>query len=754
MRKSRSIFARRKSQFSFSRPYQSRRRNKVAIAAGVGLSAILLGATFLPTKYGVWLEKVVGWVPMHGYGSFLMSGNQIDNSAIVSLISLPPQKRASQLEAIATGPRSLDRSRARYLLASDLIASKQGEKALEWLKGLEFEYRVLDGHIALRRAQAYELTGNSRKAKAAWEGLLKHHSQDPVSVEALYVLGKTEPKYWEEAVEKFPSHPRSLEIAHALLKDNPNQAKLMVSLAKYAFDTPGITSVLDKLIGLPAEQLKPEVWEAIALGYWGNRKYGQASTAYAKAPRTPHNAYRVARGLDLAEKKVKALRAYKEVVQDFPNADESATALIQIAKIGPAIEAVPYLDQVISQFPDRAGEAILLEAKILDSLKSSESAAAARQSLLTKYGNTDAAAEYRWKLAQSKARGGNYQEALQIAKPIATQNPDSELARRAAFWVGKWSNKLGRKQEAKAAFENVVAKYPQSYYAWRSAVMLGWDVGDFNSVRQRDPKVEWPAKRPSLPVGSAALQELYQMGQGKDAWRLWQAEFENRVNPTVAEQFTDGLLRLNMGDHLQGIAKISSLEDRENPEEQAQYKALTQQIAYWQALYPTLYVEAIENWSQQRQLNPLLVISVIRQESRFEPKIRSTAGAVGLMQVMPETSKWVAENIGLKKYSLENPNDNVKLGTWYLDEIHDRYKNNSMLAIASYNAGSGNLSKWLQGKKVSDPDEFVEAIPFDETQGYVKNVFGNYWNYLRLYNPKISQQVAKYSEGQPTAFKN
>ena len=127
MRKSRSIFARRKSQFSFSRSHQSRRKNKVAIAAGVGLSAILLGATLLPTKYGAWLEKVVGWVPMHGYGSFLMSGNQSDNSAIVSLISLPPQKRASQLEAIASGSRSLDRSRARYLLASDLIASKQGE---------------------------------------------------------------------------------------------------------------------------------------------------------------------------------------------------------------------------------------------------------------------------------------------------------------------------------------------------------------------------------------------------------------------------------------------------------------------------------------------------------------------------------------------------------------------------------------------------------------------------------------------------
>jgi soluble lytic murein transglycosylase len=141
----------------------------------------------------------------------------------------------------------------------------------------------------------------------------------------------------------------------------------------------------------------------------------------------------------------------------------------------------------------------------------------------------------------------------------------------------------------------------------------------------------------------------------------------------------------------------------------------------------------------------------MRQESRFEPKIKSVAGATGLMQVMPDTGKWIASKIKVdnKTLDLENPNDNIMLGTWYLNYTHERYNNNSMLAIASYNAGPGNVSRWLQTLPNQDPDEFVEAIPFNETRNYVRQVFGNYWNYLRLYNPEISNLVARYSAQHP-----
>jgi soluble lytic murein transglycosylase len=189
---------------------------------------------------------------------------------------------------------------------------------------------------------------------------------------------------------------------------------------------------------------------------------------------------------------------------------------------------------------------------------------------------------------------------------------------------------------------------------------------------------------------------------------------------------------------------MSFLNQRERPEEQAQFKTLKQQAAYWHTLYPFPFLDPIQNWSEQRQLNPLLVTALIRQESRFMPKIRSSAGAVGLMQVMPDTASYIASHIKLKTYKLDDPEDSIKLGTWYLDYTHAEFKGNSMLAVASYNAGPGAVAGWL-GKGSPDVDAFVEAIPYEETRGYVKSVFGNYWNYLRLYNPDISQKVAQVS---------
>jgi soluble lytic murein transglycosylase len=213
---------------------------------------------------------------------------------------------------------------------------------------------------------------------------------------------------------------------------------------------------------------------------------------------------------------------------------------------------------------------------------------------------------------------------------------------------------------------------------------------------------------------------------------------------SVAQQFIEGLMLLEQGRYIEGINRIVSLRERKDPTDRAQWQQLRQTPEYWYALFPFPFEETILNWSNQRQINSLLVTSLIRQESRFEAKIASPAGALGLMQVMPATGDWIAKQTGLEKYSLTNPEDNVKLGTWYLDYTHKEYKNNALLAVASYNAGPGNVANWIKKYGLRDPDTFIENIPFRETKGYVEAVFGNYWNYLRLYNPKVSQQLSQY----------
>ncbi|MCL1473082.1 transglycosylase SLT domain-containing protein [Argonema antarcticum] len=732
------------SGYSSSR--QTQRRNQMGVAVCIGLSVLLIAYPLLERHFGRGFARrtiVCLWPRKSrettGYKS---------NTTVFSLALMQPEKRAGELKAIANGDGSRESARARYLLASDLIEQQQGLLAVDLLEGLECDYSLLGAQALVKRAIAYQAIGDEAKATAQWQDLLKHYPDSPAIPEALVALGKTKREDWNEVIAKYPSHPLTLEMANSWLKENPNQRDLMLLLAKYSFDTPEISLVLDKILsqpgmieGKPVEPLKPEDWQAIALGYWKDKKYGQASAAYAKAPPSSRHAYLVARGLQLAERETDAKLAYKKMLSEFPKAKETGDALIQIAKIEPSIEAVPYLEQAIEQFPQKAGEAMLAKAEALDNLNNPSSAEETRQLLLTKYGNSDAAAEYRWKMAQAKAAEGDSQAALQWAQPILTQNPNSEPARQAGFWIGKWSLQLGQQEQAKAAFEQVVTKYPQSYYAWRSATMLGRDVGTFDTVRQIEPQVALPTERLVLPMGSETLKELYQLAQDRDAWTLWRVEFQNRIEPTVTQQFTDGLLKLAVGDYISGITQVATLEDRETPSEQAEFESLKQQPIYWYALYPFPYKEAIETWSQKRELNPLLVVSVMRQESRFMPNIRSNAGAVGVMQVIPQVGASVARIINLKQYALDNTNDNINLGTWLMLETHQKFKNNSLLALASYNAGSGNVDKWIGQKKITDPDEFIETIPFPETKDYVKQVFGNYWNYLRLYNPQVQQMM-------------
>ncbi|MHC5861277.1 lytic transglycosylase domain-containing protein [Nostoc sp.] len=720
-------------------------KKQISIIAGAALFAFLAGAMVSAPEIGKSLGK---WLKLSQNKTEQTSEASKAQSAVFPLISQSLPERAAKLAAIAQESQSPDRNRARYLLASDYIERTQGKKALLLLQGLEKDYPILAPYILLKLAQAEDMLGEDGKASDLRQRVLKLYPKEAASVKALYLIAQ--PKQQEIAIAQFPSNPLTWEIIRKRLQENPNQPNLELILATYAYDQPGIVGVLDQLVKQPT--LKPGDWELIGTSYWENSQFLKAANAYAKAPKTSRNLYRTARGLQVGGKdKEKAIATYKQLVQQFPNTEETGNALLRLAETAKTPkDGLPYLDQVISKFPKLAATALAQKAKTLQTLKDQKSASAAWQILIAKYGNSDEAAEYRWKIAQDKANVKDYVGAWQWAEPIVTNNPNSILAPRAGFWVGKWTALLGKQQDSKTAYEYVISQFPYSYYGWRAATMLGLNVGNFDNVRAMNPEVIAP-QRPVPPAGSETFKELYLLGQDRDAWLQWQTEFQNKLQPTVAEQFTEGLMRQAKGENLIGIDKISKLEDREIPAELAQYQTLSKQITYWQARYPFPYLREIEKWSTERKLNPLLVTALIRQESRFEPKIKSVANATGLMQLLPSTAQWIAPQIKVdfKTINLENPNDNIMLGTWYLDHTHQQYNNNSLLAIASYNAGPGNVSKWLQTLTTKDPDEFVEEIPFDETKNYVRQVFGNYWNYLRLYNPEISDIVAKYSTTHP-----
>jgi soluble lytic murein transglycosylase len=718
------------------------RKKKQKVATGVGLTALTLGIAALVVpklpSIGQWFAKTP---------AAIIEPSQADRaSQVLASAVLPAPERSAGLQAALQQNSDRDRSRARYLLASDFVAQGKGGSAMPLLDKLDTEYPLLAPYILTRRAQAYTQMGDAAKAEATWQTLVQQYPNDPGAVEGFLVLGRKDPKWADQAIAQFPAHPRTQELIQSRLKTNPKQPQLLLQIAKYGLAAPNLASALEQLRTEYASQLQPEDWEAIAFAYWEKQDYAKAAECYAKATSTPLNLYRAGRGMQLEGKINEAVVAYQRLIKAFPDADESGTALLKLADMNSNPEnAIPYLDQAIQRFPTQAAEALNAKSDLLQLMNSPKSATQARQSVLSQYSSSEAAAAIRWKQAEANFKKGDIKAAWEWARQLAQENPQSEHAPEAAFWVGKWAAQLGRQQDAQESFQYVLSNYPESYYAWRSAAYLGWNVGDFTTVRQMLPQIAKPTQHAVPPVGSDTLRELYQLGQHKEAWALWQTEFKNRRQPSATEQFTDGLMRLGVNDNLDGIFMVSSLDWREKPAEKQEAEQLQQQRAYWEALYPFPYEATIAQWSQQRQLNPLLVTGLIRQESRFETQIRSVSDAVGLMQLIPDTADFVAEQNDMKTFNLENPDDNVKLGTWYLDYTHREYSNNSMFAIASYNAGPNAVAGWIKQFGYTDPDKFVEQIPYPETKGYVESVFENYWNYLRLYNPEVGKKLAEIS---------
>ncbi|WOD38775.1 transglycosylase SLT domain-containing protein [Nodosilinea sp. E11] len=675
-------------------------------------------------------------------------GRSPDWNADDPVLALALQLADQRQEALATfveGKDSLSRSRARYLLALDLINQDRGGSALPLLDGLEQDYRAMAPYVALALAQAQRAAGQAEAAQQTQARLLTEYGDDGAIAPLLFELGQQDPAYWDRLVQQFPTHPKAVEVADQRLAADPNRADalpLLMIKARAGLHHANAGAALLRLKNEFGGQLSPEDWQTVGFGFWRIDSYGDAGAAYAQAPPSPRNLYRAARGLQVSGgQRDRAIALYNQLDQQFPDAPETATGLLRLTLSLPDEASLGVLDQVVSRFPDRAAEALLEKAKILDKLNSAASAQGNRELILREYGDSDAAADIRLTAALAAAAQGDLATALRWGGDVLKYSPDSDLAADAGYWVGKWGRQMGQDNVAQKALESVIAHHPESYYAWRSAVALGWNVGDFKTVRSLTPAVTPPAQRTPLPTGSDTLQELYLLGQNQRAWERWQLEYANYQDPTPEEQFTDGLMRLGTYDNINGIYQVSSLSLTDDPADLETVQALKQRPDFWHGVYPMPYRDLITTWSAERQLNPLLVAALIRQESRFEHKIRSGVGAAGLMQVMPATAEWIKGRAGLDTYDLNDPTDNIKLGTWYLDYTHAEYDNHSLFAVASYNAGPGAVANWINRGGFVDADDFAEKIPYPETKGYVRAVFGGYWNYLRLYDPAIAEQV-------------
>jgi soluble lytic murein transglycosylase len=167
-------------------------------------------------------------------------------------------------------------------------------------------------------------------------------------------------------------------------------------------------------------------------------------------------------------------------------------------------------------------------------------------------------------------------------------------------------------------------------------------------------------------------------------------------------------------------------------------------MQYQKALrnYPVAYTDLIRTYATEYALDPYLVQSIMRCESSNDPTARSDAGAIGLMQIMPDTGEWIAHKLDMDGVyttdMLIDPETNIEFGCWYLWFLSGRFDGNIMEMIAAYNAGHGNVEDWLHDPRFSQ-NGMLTAIPYEDTARYYEKVMKAYENYTTLYPDLFSK---------------
>ena len=159
--------------------------------------------------------------------------------------------------------------------------------------------------------------------------------------------------------------------------------------------------------------------------------------------------------------------------------------------------------------------------------------------------------------------------------------------------------------------------------------------------------------------------------------------------------------------------------------------------------YPREYAEYVETYAEQYGVPETMIFAVIRTESGFDSGAVSHAGAVGLMQIMPDTFAWLTNEMlfdHLDAGMLYDPETNIKYGTYYLSRLYDRY-GDWELALAAYNGGQGNVDEWLEDSAYADGEGGLKEIPFRETRQYVKKALKARDVYERLYGEEYELET-------------
>ncbi len=455
-----------------------------------------------------------------------------------------------------------------------------------------------------------------------------------------------------------------------------------------------------------------------------------------------------------------AIFTFQRLNDEYPDNPNWGEARLEMGKTlinqGNHTRAKTTLREFATQSPDHplAPEAIWRAARLDMSDEMFQEAHTHLHDLVDTYPTSEYAADALFWAGQSAYQLEDYEGAIENWALLAEDYPKSSLLSFGSYWRARSLRELGQEDEAIKVLAQM-GELPIDYYVLRAndwltgeqpepvplylptqaelakeqieaeTWLLEWlDLADTDSVSEIGPHVQ---DDPAFQRGDALLA----LGLRDEAL----VEFE-----TVKENLWDDALAMyQLAIYFQekGLGRLSIISAARliflSPAQAPENTPIFIQRLY----YPIYFDDVIFVEAEALDVDPAMLAAIIRQESLFEFSAHSSAGARGLMQVMPGTGEYVAERSNFDTFITDQlwlPYINIKIGTWYINQQLGIFDGNQFAALAAYNAGPGNVLEWI--KFSDDLDIFVESIPFRESRLYIRKIYVNLAAYRRIYGLK------------------
>src|SRR5271157_1190166 len=460
-----------------------------------------------------------------------------------------------------------------------------------------------------------------------------------------------------------------------------------------------------------------------------------------------------------------AILQLDDLIQQYKGDRFWATAFdeksnIEWADLNQYDQAAQTLLSFVSETPN-APEApgFLFEAgRIQEMANKLTDAASTWQRLINEYPSSDQSYQALFLAGVTLYRAGNYDQCLTIFERslVLATNPGDQAA--AYLWIGKTQQAQNKTDAARASWDQAAQRDPTGYYSERAKQLLNgtppfspdqnYDLGYDLSAERPDAET-WLRAKFSIPdstdldsLGSLAndprmirADAYWQLGLYQESETAL-ADLTNSIKTDAADNFRILPHLLDLSMYRLAITASRQILTLANLDDAA---SLNAPIYFNHIRFGTYFRDQVAAAAQADNFHPLFLFSVIRQESLFEGFIESSAGAIGAMQIMPDTGKEIAGQMGWPSgYTTDDlnlPMINIRLGSHYLARQRDYFKNDIYATLAAYNGGPGNTQSW-QKLAPNDPDLFLEVIRSSETRQYIMQIFEFLQIYEQIYQRK------------------